>query len=160
MCKTILFQCTRNQHQEQDTTQNDLLSSVDSVSLGKSRNSHMSWKPCTSRQVGKDFITSGYLANWLLTTCTGQTKSFKLAMTCQSANILTAEENVRKPWAVGTHLLMTRVSLQEATVFSVLNVRSLFPEFLPSVFIREFTLEKGLMSAVNVGNSFLGVPCF
>ena len=62
MCKTILFQCTRNQHQEQDTTQNDLLSSVDSVSLGKSCNSHMSWEPCTSSQVGKDFtITSGHL---------------------------------------------------------------------------------------------------
>ena len=51
---------------------------------------------------------------------------------------------------------MTRISLQEATVFSVLNVRSLFPEFLPSVFIREFTLEKSLIHAGIVGNCLLG----
>ena len=47
---------------------------------------------------------------------------------------------------------MTIVFLQGDSVWNVLNVRSLFPEFLPSVSIREFTLEKGLMSAVNAGN--------
>ncbi|XP_053528031.1 zinc finger protein 256-like [Artibeus jamaicensis] len=60
--KPFYFNAWSNQHQEQDTTQNYLLSSVGSVSFGKSCNSPMSWKPCTSRQVGKDFtMTSGHL---------------------------------------------------------------------------------------------------
>ncbi|XP_037006555.2 zinc finger protein 256-like [Artibeus jamaicensis] len=60
--KPFYFSAWSNQHQERDTTQNYLLSSVDSVSFGKSCNSPMSWKPCTSRQVGKDFtMTSGHL---------------------------------------------------------------------------------------------------
>ncbi|XP_045706933.1 zinc finger protein 211-like [Phyllostomus hastatus] len=59
--KPFYFSAWRNQNQKQDTTQNYLLNSVDSVSLGESCNSHMSWKPHTSSQVGKDFtMTSGH----------------------------------------------------------------------------------------------------
>ncbi|KAM5296567.1 zinc finger protein 587B-like isoform 5-T8 [Glossophaga mutica] len=60
--KPFYFNAWSNQHQEQDTAQNYLLSSVDSVSVGESCNSHMSWKPCTSSQVGKECtMTSGHL---------------------------------------------------------------------------------------------------
>ena len=41
---------------------------------------------------------------------------------------------------------------------SAVNVRSLSPLTLPSVVIREFTQEKGLLTAVNVGNLLGIVP--
>ena len=54
--------------------------------------------------------------------------------------------------AVMTHLLKSTVSLLEVRVVCVVNVANLLPVTLPSMIIREFTLEKGLMSVVNVEN--------
>ena len=41
-----------------------------------------------------------------------------------------------------------------------MNVANLTPLAMTSIIIREFIVEKGLMSAVNVENIFLGDPPF
>ncbi|XP_028385214.1 zinc finger protein 211-like isoform X1 [Phyllostomus discolor] len=86
--KPFYFSAQSHQQQEQDTTQNGFISSVDSVSLGKSCNSHMTWNPCTSSQVGKDFtITSGHLEQQDTHTMNRANKISQSGMTCQKSGL-------------------------------------------------------------------------
>ena len=56
--KPFYFSAQRHQQQEQDSTENCFISSVDRVSLEKSCNFHVSWMPCTSDWNGKYFLVS------------------------------------------------------------------------------------------------------
>ncbi|KAF6080063.1 hypothetical protein HJG60_020706 [Phyllostomus discolor] len=84
--KPFYFNAQGHQHQEQwDTTKNCILSNVDRVSLTESHNFHMSWKPCTSTQVGKSFlISSGHLRQMATHTMHRANKISKSGMTFQS----------------------------------------------------------------------------
>ncbi|XP_028385730.2 zinc finger protein 211-like isoform X2 [Phyllostomus discolor] len=56
--KPFYFSAQSHQLQEQDTTKNCFISSVDRVSLAKSCNSHVLWKARSSSQDGKCFLFS------------------------------------------------------------------------------------------------------
>ena len=149
--KPFYFSAQRHQQQEQDSTENCFISSVDRVSLEKSCNFHVSWTPCTSDWNGKYFLVSSGCLKQLATHIMHRAKEFsKSGVTFKVDNVTTPPQNARKPMDMITHFLRTRVSLQKDSVVCVVNVGNLLPIALPSMVIKDFILGKGLMSMVNV----------
>ncbi|XP_053528067.1 zinc finger protein 211-like [Artibeus jamaicensis] len=90
--KPFYFSAQSHQQQEQGTTENCFISSVDRISLEKSCNSHMSWNPCTSSQIGRCFISPGHLEQLAVPTVHRRNKISKSGMTLQSTKYYTTRE--------------------------------------------------------------------
>ena len=83
--KPFYFSAQCNKHQEEHTTKNSFLGSVDRVSHAKSSNFNASWKPCTSSQGGKCFVISlGHIEQLAAHTTHRANKISKSEMTFQS----------------------------------------------------------------------------
>ncbi|XP_045705673.1 zinc finger protein 587B-like [Phyllostomus hastatus] len=88
------FSAQSHQLQEQDTTQNCFISSVNKVSLANSSNSDVSWKPCTSGQVENCFlITSKHLEKLAAFTMNRGNEISRSEMAFQTPNYYTATEH-------------------------------------------------------------------
>nr|XP_045059601.2 zinc finger protein 211 [Desmodus rotundus] len=92
--KPFYFSAQRRQLQEQDTTQNCFISSVDRVSLADSCNSRVSRKPCISIQVANCFlISSGHLEQLAAYTMHRENEISGSVMTFQTPKYSTAREH-------------------------------------------------------------------
>ncbi|KAF6080075.1 hypothetical protein HJG60_020710 [Phyllostomus discolor] len=88
------FSAQSHQLQEQDTTQNCFISSVNEVSPANSSNADVSWKPCTSSQVENCFlITSEHLKQLAAFTMNRENEISRSEMAFQTPNYYTATEH-------------------------------------------------------------------
>eukprot|EP00069_Balaena_mysticetus_P021349 bmy_13330T0 len=121
--KRFHFSANLQKHQKQHMEEKSFSNTAFRALFVKSCKCHVSRKPFTCEEVGKDFLaTLGHLQPQTTHTRGSQTRLPSVRQLYKAEKVITAGENARKPSAGNMQLFRTRVSTLEDTVLCAVNV--------------------------------------